>query len=107
MKNRQIFYGWYIVAACALVAGAGIGFHNTAGIFLRPVTDDLGFSRGEFTFFRTISAILSVLLLPVYGKTASVKVFLYDWFATYGADGLGVRGLGCGRRGDAMWYYTP
>ena len=32
---------------------------------------------------------------------------MYDWCATYGADGLGVRGLGCGRRGGAMWYYTP
>jgi len=80
MENRRVFYGWYIVAACVLVAGAGIGFQNTAGIFLRPVTEDLGVSRGEFTFFRSISAILSVLLLPVYGRMArqySIKKIMF------------------------------
>ena len=80
MGKRRVFYGWYIVAACVLVAGAGIGFHNTAGIFLRPVTEDLGFSRGEFTFFRTISAIISVLVLPVYGRMArqySIKKIMF------------------------------
>jgi len=66
--KRKIFYGWYIVAACVVVAAAGIGFHNTASIFIRPVTEDLGFSRGEFTFFRTIVVILAAVLLPSYAK---------------------------------------
>ena len=67
----KIFYGWYIVLACVLIAAAGIGFHNTASIFVRPVTEDLGFSRGEFTFFRTIVTILSAGLLPFYGRLAA------------------------------------
>ena len=68
---KKVFYGWYIVLACVLIAAAGIGFHNTASIFVRPVTEDLGFSRGEFTFFRTIITILSAGLLPFYGKLAA------------------------------------
>jgi len=68
---KKVFYGWYIVLACVLIAAAGIGFHNTASIFVRPVTEDLGFSRGEFTFFRTIVTILSAGLLPFYGKLAA------------------------------------
>jgi len=70
LKTPKIFYGWFIVAACMLVAAAGIGFHNTASIFIRPVTEDLGLSRGEFTFFRTIITAVSAGLLPMYGKLA-------------------------------------
>ena len=67
---KKIFYGWYMVVACVLIAAAGIGFHNTASIFIRPVTEDLGLSRGEFTFFRTIIVIFGAALLPLYGKIA-------------------------------------
>jgi len=66
----KIFYGWFIVAACMLIAAAGIGFHNTASIFVRPVTEDLGLSRGEFIFYRTIIVMISAGLLPLYGKLA-------------------------------------
>lgn len=71
MVKGKIFYGWYIVFACVLIASTGIGFHNTAGIFIRPVTEDLGFSRGEFTLFRTVIVILSALLLPLFGRFAA------------------------------------
>jgi len=68
--KKKVFYGWYIVVACIIIAAAGIGFHNTASIFIIPVTEDLGLSRGEFTFFRTIVTILGAALLPLYGKLA-------------------------------------
>lgn len=79
MKGK-IFYGWIIVAACVLIAAAGIGFHNTASIFIRPVTEDLGLSRGEFSLFRTIIVVLGAALLPLYGRLARKyslkKIFL-------------------------------
>ena len=68
--RKKIFYGWYIVVAGILIAAAGIGFHNTASIFIRPVTEDLGLSRGEFTLFRTIMVIIGAALLPFYGRLA-------------------------------------
>jgi len=66
--GKRIFYGWYIVVACVLIAVAGIGFQNTASIFVRPVTEDLGIYRSEFTFFRTIIVLVSIPLMPIYGK---------------------------------------
>ena len=54
-----------------IIAAAAIGFHNTASMFVLPVTEELGFSRGEFTFFRTIVIILSAALMPLYGRLAT------------------------------------
>ena len=66
--GKGIFYGWYIVVACVLVALAGIGFQNTASIFVIPVTEDLGIYRSEFVLFRTIVVLVSIPLMPVYGR---------------------------------------
>jgi sugar phosphate permease len=70
LGKRRVYYGWYVVAACVIVVAASLGFHNTAGIFIRPVTEDLGLSRGEFTFFRTIVFLISAATMPLYGKIA-------------------------------------
>jgi hypothetical protein len=42
---------WWIVFACAcgLLVGAGAILIFTFGVFLKPVTDDLGVSRGELS----------------------------------------------------------
>lgn len=62
-------YGWVIVLAGALISGAGIGlFGNCIGAFVKPVSADLGFSRGSFTLYTTISTLTAALILPLYGE---------------------------------------
>ena len=39
-----------------------------SGPLLVPICEDLGFSRGEFTFHRTIFFLTGACLMPVYGK---------------------------------------
>lgn len=68
MKITKPFYGWYIVFASFVIAAAALGFHNTVSLYVVPVTEELGLSRGEFTFFRTISLLVGAGLLPVYAK---------------------------------------
>ena len=47
MKKGRIFYGWYIVAAGFLVMFCSIGIvNNCSGLYIKPVCDDMGFSRG-------------------------------------------------------------
>lgn len=63
------FYGWVIVLACFLITFAGMGAVNSmSGVLLKPICDSLGFTRGEFTFHRTIMTLLGALLLPLYGR---------------------------------------
>ena len=70
MKNdAKIFYGWQIVAGACLLNFAGIGIIvNSYGIFIKPVTESLGFSRGSFTLYFSIAALCMTFAAPVVGK---------------------------------------
>ncbi|MDA0302487.1 MAG: hypothetical protein O2822_08160, partial [Chloroflexi bacterium] len=52
----RIFHGWYITAygAVALMLAGPYVF----GIFLRPMTEELGWSRGDFALANTVSVFM-------------------------------------------------
>jgi MFS family permease len=60
---------WWIVFACAcgLVAGAGSVVIFTFGVFLKPVTEDLGISRGDLSTALGASTWLTALACPIVG----------------------------------------
>jgi len=63
------FYGWRIVIAGIIILAVGLGmFMSTNSLFVIPVSDSLGVTRGQFTFHRTIITLVSACLLPLYGK---------------------------------------
>ncbi|MGI6033185.1 MAG: MFS transporter [Coriobacteriales bacterium] len=55
------------VAAC-LVMAAMIAGTASFGFFMDPVTQDLGLSRGLFSFYFSIITVVGALSLPVYGR---------------------------------------
>jgi MFS family permease len=54
MGQRRLFYGWVIVAAGVLVTCMGLGAMFSLGVFLKPMSETMGWSR---------SAISTVALL--------------------------------------------
>jgi MFS family permease len=65
---RRFFYGWYIVAVGILVHIAGtFSFSSTLSIFLKPITEELGVSRGAFSLIRTAEIGVAALLVPLLG----------------------------------------
>jgi MFS family permease len=70
MKSGQkIFYGWWIVVGAFLLNFVGIGIiMNTMGVFIKPVAESLGFTRGGFTLYFTIAALSMMVMAPVMGK---------------------------------------
>ncbi len=70
MKSRQkIFYGWWIVVGAFLLNFVGIGIiMNTLSVFIKPVTESMGFTRGGFTLYFTIAALAMMVMAPVMGK---------------------------------------
>jgi len=66
--RRKIFHGWYLVGA-ALISGA---FMTGAGtwafsLFVRPMTEELGWSRSAFFGALTVRSIVSGVVAPFIG----------------------------------------
>ena len=64
----RVFYGWYIVGA-AFLANISCAFFlsSTLSVFLKPVTADLGVSRGIFSLLRSGEHLLYALMAPWVG----------------------------------------
>ncbi len=68
-KRKKIFYGWWIVAGCFSLSFASIGIAmNSISILFRPVSDALGFSRGDFTLSFTVGAVAIMFSAPFIGR---------------------------------------
>jgi MFS family permease len=66
--HSRFFYGWYIVGVGILVHIAGtFSFSSTLSIFLKPITEELGVSRGAFSLIRTAEIGMAALLVPLLG----------------------------------------
>jgi len=71
--SNKIFYGWYIVAV-GFLSHVACAFHmsSTLSMFLKPLTEDLGVSRGIFSLLRSgeilIGAALALLLGPMVDR---------------------------------------
>lgn len=66
--GSSFFYGWYIVAVAILVHIAGtLSFSSTLSIFLKPMTEELGVSRGAFSLVRTAEIGVAAFIAPLLG----------------------------------------
>ena len=67
--SKKVFYGWIVVICCIILMALGIGmFNSTNSMFVIPVCESLGFSRAQFTFYRSIVILIGALVMPLYGR---------------------------------------
>jgi len=67
-KKPPFFYGWYIVGVGVLTQIAGVfSLSSTLSVFLKPITEDLGVSRGAFSLVRTGEVLISAAIAPLIG----------------------------------------
>jgi MFS family permease len=78
MSQRRLFYGWVVVGASALIVCIGMGALFSLGVFLKPMADTMGWSRG---------AISSVALL----NWIAMGLGSFVWGAL--SDRIGTRGV--------------
>jgi MFS family permease len=86
----RIFYGWYIVGV-GFLSHIVCAFHlsSTLSVFLKPLTEDLGVSRGLFSLLRSGEIVIGAVMAPLVGT----------WVDRYGsrwlmAGGASLAGIG-------------
>jgi MFS family permease len=64
----KFFYGWYIVSVGFLAnVASSFALASTMSIFLKPLTADLGISRGVFSLLRSGEGIIAACVAPLVG----------------------------------------
>jgi MFS family permease len=59
VRRANFYYGWFIVAAALMgMLIQGVIQAHSANVFLKPMTDDLGWSRTDFTWAQTMGVAL-------------------------------------------------
>ncbi len=67
-RQPKVFYGWYIVGVGFLAnVASSFALASTMGIFLKPLTSDLGVSRGVFSLLRSGEGIIAACIAPLVG----------------------------------------
>ena len=65
----KAFYGWYMVMFNLLVLASGTGLvNNSAGQFLKPLTEALGIARSEASLYNSCLTVVMILLVPQLTK---------------------------------------
>ena len=87
--RRQPFYGWWIVVAAVVAQFASMGASGQiGGVFLRPMTDELGWSSAQYTLggsaafvFGGVAGFVIGPLLDRYGPRPLMFVGLVSYSA--------------------------
>lgn len=69
VSGSKTFYGYYVVAACFVVLYMLWGMVlNTFPIFLKPMTENMGWGRGDLSVALLMGAVGMIVSAPVAGK---------------------------------------
>lgn len=67
--KRKIHNAWWVLIGLCIIVGVGKGvLNNSAGLFLPAISQDLGIGMGDLTLYFSVSAIVTMLYLPVAGN---------------------------------------
>ena len=73
-ENGKFYYGWWIVITGAIITGLVYsGIVSVTGVFMLPVTQDLGLSVAAYSFYLTIMSITGIITLAIVSKFLDEK----------------------------------
>lgn len=65
----KIHFAWWVLLGLSLMVGLGRGgLNNSAGLFLMPVTEDLGIGMGSLSLYFSVASIITMICLPIAGE---------------------------------------
>ena len=67
-RPQRLFYGWVVVGIVALALIVAAGVRSAPGVFLKPVHDDMGWSRADISFAVSVGLVIFGLTAPISGR---------------------------------------
>lgn len=68
-NRKKIHYCWIVLLGiCVIRSLSAAGINNTGGLFLKPVSEDLGIGIGSLSIYFSISSIATLFFMPIAGK---------------------------------------
>ena len=73
-EKHHIFYGWVMVACGILVMAVTHGIiANCFSLYIKPVTEELGFTRQSFSICQTITNVVYMLISLLSGRMLATR----------------------------------
>lgn len=95
---------WGILAACcAFYAGSMALTSSILGVYMLPVSESIGVTRAEFTFYMTIQGIATLAFLPIVGNLFN-KAKNFSLLMSIGSIALAA-GIFCFSFCSAVWQF--
>lgn len=103
IQNTRFHYGYVIVACCFLIMFVIVGMvMSCAGIFYKPVSEELGVDVGKFGIYMSLNFLFSTLTLSFAGKL--MERYSARWILTTCAAVIAATFLAMSRF-DALWLF--
>lgn len=72
LYHGKIYYGWFIVVATFIILASSMGIvFNTSSLFLKPISDDLGFTRSAISATIMIRSFTQMIVSLFSGRIFS------------------------------------
>ena len=82
-QKRGINYGWIMVVVVFVLSGLAFGSMASISVFLKPVSLEFGWSRGQTSFAYTVASFASAAFGVIWGQVADK--YGTKWFGYIGA----------------------
>ena len=82
-QDRGIHYGWVMVLVVFVLSGLAFGSMASISVFLKPVSLEFGWSRGQTSFAYTVASLSSAVFGVLWGQVADK--YGTKWFGFVGA----------------------
>jgi sugar phosphate permease len=104
-QKPTMFYGWYLVAVCFVINFIVFGISvNTFTVYVKPISTDMGWSRGQFSFGLTLASLAMGIMAPLMGRLidrAGARVVM-----AVGASTIGLCTIALSKANDLWLFYV-
>ena len=103
LQSRDINYGWVMVFVVFVLSGLAFGSLASISVFLKPVSLEFGWSRGQTSFAYTLASFASAAFGVMWGQLADK--YGTKWFGTIGAVCMSLTLFSLSGLGSILQFY--